>query len=243
MWAKKRIEDNHYFRIFGSRVLFFLLAPWLIICIFLFPYIVSVSTPEDRTTAYVIAAVFSACCLAGLLVGIDSKRFGKAIIVITISIPAAYLWYFIDIFFIEGMELTPGQRKSDSTPWNAILGFCVFGIPCVLTTVRILKGKKWSAAEEQHSEYPFCTHFFIACSTERAFDETDAELVEDICSKIDECLTREDLGEIQVVEHNEDRIEIYIHSSDESRLEGYISSIMEPHSRLKYKLRKDPTSP
>ncbi|WP_269541355.1 hypothetical protein [Cerasicoccus fimbriatus] len=235
-------ENHHYFRIFGSRVLFFMLAPWLIICIFLFPYITTVSTPEDKTAAYLMAVVFSACCLSGLLVGIDSKRFGKAILVITVSVPAAYLWYFIDTFFLEGMELTPSQRKSDATPWNAILGFCAFGIPSILATIGILKGKKWNTAEEQHGEYAFCTHFFISCSTEREFDETDAKIVEGICKELNEFLVREEFGEIPVVEYNEDQIEIYINSSDESRLEGYISQSIKPHSRLKYELRKDPTS-
>ncbi len=47
-----------------------------------------------------------------------------------------YVLYFIDTYFVEKQPLAPSARRSEATPWNAIMGFLVIGIPCLWFTIR-----------------------------------------------------------------------------------------------------------
>ncbi|HEY1108170.1 MAG TPA: hypothetical protein VGE76_06050 [Opitutaceae bacterium] len=111
------------------------MAPWLAVCVPLLPFMVHFGTPERGVAPIAIAYVFSATCLFGLLAAINSRRFGWMLIFVTGAVPAAYLWYFCDTYFVDGKELSPGGRTSEATPWNALLGFLFIGVPCLLSTV------------------------------------------------------------------------------------------------------------
>ena len=124
------------FSIFGSRVYFFLLAPWLLLGILVFSVILYGQIEEKRLSGVLISAVLAVCCLCGLLIGISPMRFGWTVIFVTGSVAVGYIWYFCDTYFGEGQALTPSARRSEATPWNAMLGFIFIGLPCMIFTVR-----------------------------------------------------------------------------------------------------------
>ena len=128
------------FSIFGSRVLFCVLAPVLILCIPVFARQALTCLREGNLPGTLISVILTICCTSGLLIGISIRRFGWTSIFITVSIPAAYIWYFCDTFFVEKQPLTPGAARSETTPWNALIGFVVFGLPCVAASYRTVRG-------------------------------------------------------------------------------------------------------
>ena len=73
------------FSIFGSRVLFWMLAPWLTLCIPMFTYQAITCAREDNLGGTLICAVLVLCCLSGLLIGISVRRFGWSGIFITLA--------------------------------------------------------------------------------------------------------------------------------------------------------------
>lgn len=137
------------FSIFGSRALFWLLAPWLLASVPTFAYLAVSCFREDNLTGILISVVLTICCLSGLLLGVSIRRFGWTAIFITLAIPAGYIWYFCDTFFVEGQRITPTARRAESTPWNAIMGFIVFGVPCLIASFMIIRG--WLSGGPQNA--------------------------------------------------------------------------------------------
>lgn len=132
--------QERWFTIFGSRVLFILLAPWLLLAVALFGAMTMESlVGEETQRSWLIGGVLTLVCLSGLLIGVSPRHFGWMIVIITTVIPLAYVWYFYETYFVEGQSLTLTGGKSDASPANAILGFCFFGIPCLVFTWRRVK--------------------------------------------------------------------------------------------------------
>lgn len=53
---------------------------------------------------------------------------------VTGVVALCYRLYFIDTYFVEKRSLAPSGRRTEATPWNAVLGFVVIGIPCLWFT-------------------------------------------------------------------------------------------------------------
>lgn len=125
------------FSVFGSRLLFFALAPWLLVCIPLFPYMAYNFSRGAGTT--ILAAMVSLLCTLGLLVAVDSWRFIRLNIGFLILVPITYVWYYCQTYFVDGMRFSPSFRLSESSPFGAFLGFFVWGVPSILGAFSLLK--------------------------------------------------------------------------------------------------------
>jgi hypothetical protein len=133
--------------LFGSRLLFFALAPWLVVCIPLFPYMAY--NFGQSTGAVLLAGVLSTACALGLLLAIDRRRFLFLSIGLLLLVPAAYVWYFCATFFGDGMPLAP-TRRSDASPFNAVLGFVIWGVPSLFLARRLIgKARRLRAVKAQ----------------------------------------------------------------------------------------------
>ena len=124
------------FTIFGSRLLFWLLAPWVIAGAMFFPYLAHQAFLAKETTGVVIAVVLSLCCIFFLMMALSPGRFGWLSIFISGSIALAYVWYFCDIYFIHHQAVKPSLDFAAPSPFNAILGFLVWGLPSAIFTIR-----------------------------------------------------------------------------------------------------------
>jgi hypothetical protein len=124
------MKIHRRFSVFGSRLLYLALAPWLLVCIPLFPYMAF--TFGKSIHSILLSVVISAICLAGLFVATDSWRFIKVTIALLALVPVVYLWYFCHVFFGESMALTPSLRLSDATPFSALAGGVFWGLPAII---------------------------------------------------------------------------------------------------------------
>jgi hypothetical protein len=133
------------FTIFGSRLLFWLLAPWVIAGALFFPYLAYQAFVAKETTGAIIAVVLSLCCIFFLLMAISPSRFAWLSVFIGGSITMAYVWYFCDTYLVHHEAIIPTLDFSEPTPFNAILGFLVWGLPSLLFTIsriRVLVNKR-----------------------------------------------------------------------------------------------------
>jgi len=127
-WLLFLMRAHRPFTVFGSRFLFFALAPWLLVCIPLFPYM-AINFGDGAGVA-MPAALASALCLVGLLVAVDSWRFLRLNIAMLYFVPIAYLGYFALTYFRFGQPLALSARPSQPSPFNALLGLLFWGVPC-----------------------------------------------------------------------------------------------------------------
>jgi hypothetical protein len=96
---------------------------------------------DEWTAARVIGQVaFTAIALGLLVATIAPSRGAWGIRVVTFTIFAAYLSYLLYEFWFSGQQLSISPRRSQATPFNAILGFLFFGVPCLIYT---LWGSTW----------------------------------------------------------------------------------------------------
>ena len=148
------MKIHRRFAVFGSRFLFFALAPWLLICIPLFPYMAY--TFDRSSSSVLLSSMASTICLVGLLVATDSWRFIRLTIGLLILVPIGYVWYFCLVFFADRIPFSASFRISQSTPFNAFMGLLIWGVPAVLGARRLIKkAKRISAAEAKlHQRRP-----------------------------------------------------------------------------------------
>ena len=134
--------------VFGSRFLFFALAPWLLVCVPLFPYMAYNFSDGIGTT--LLAASESALCVLGSLVTIDSWSFIRLTIGFLWLVPIVYAWYFCQTLFADGMSFTPSLRISRVSPFSGFLGFLVWGIPSIFGARRLMrKARRIRGVEEK----------------------------------------------------------------------------------------------
>ena len=123
------------FTIFGSRLLFWLLAPWVIGGALFFPYLTYQELLVHETVGVLIGAVLSLCCIFFLIMS-EFPRLWWLSLFISGSIAGAYVWYFCDTFFVRHQAVKPSLNTAQATPFNAILGFLVWGLPSTIFTVQ-----------------------------------------------------------------------------------------------------------
>lgn len=118
-------------------VLLFVTPVAVLIAMFMFVFF----SADEWTPARAIGQVgFTAVALGLVVATVAPSRGGWGIRVVTFTIFAAYLLYLIHEFWFSGQELAISTRISQPSPFNSILGFLFFGIPCLLYT---LWGSTW----------------------------------------------------------------------------------------------------
>lgn len=144
--AKALMKIHRRFSVFGSRFLYFALVPWLLVCISLFPYMAF--NFGSGISSVLLSAIVSTTCFVGVLVATDSWRFIRLTIALLLLVPVAYIWYFAQTFFADQMSFTPSLRVSQSTPFNALLGFLIWGVPSMIgARVLLQKARRISAVD------------------------------------------------------------------------------------------------
>ena len=114
----------------GSRLYFWLVAPWVILGIVAFILVAKGSFEGGKKMAGMLASYFAFLCALGMY-AMTSKIHGLACgRVIAGTLALLYVAYFCFTYFIEGQSLMPTGRKSDASPFNAICGFIFIGLPC-----------------------------------------------------------------------------------------------------------------
>ena len=127
------------FTVFGSRLFFWMLAPWIIAGVLFFPYLAYQAFLAKETMGVIIAASLSLCYVSFLLMALSPGRFGWLSVFISGSIAAAYVWYFCDTYFVHHQPVKFSLNFAEPTPVNALLGFLVWGLPSLLFTIRGIK--------------------------------------------------------------------------------------------------------
>jgi len=117
-------------RFLGSRIYFWLVAPWVLIGIVAFLFVAKGSFEDGRTMAGVASSYFAFLCMLGMYAMLSKKHGLACGRIVAGTVALAYVAYFVGTFFIEGQSLMPTGRRSDSTPFNAIWGFIAIGLPC-----------------------------------------------------------------------------------------------------------------
>jgi hypothetical protein len=113
-------------------VLLFAAPVAVLIAVFMFVFF----SADEWTLARAIGqAGFTAIALGLVVATVAPSKGGWGIRVVTFTIFAAYLAYLIHQFWFSGQEVTLSSRMSQPSPFNSILGFLFFGIPCLLYTL------------------------------------------------------------------------------------------------------------
>jgi hypothetical protein len=89
-----------------------------------------------RPADVALEAVLVVVCLC-LVVSIASARASSwATRVIAFIVFAAYLGYLVHELAFSGKPIFAAGPRSAANPFNAILGFCIIGLPCLLYAIR-----------------------------------------------------------------------------------------------------------
>lgn len=120
----------------GSRFIFWCVGPLVLLCGLGFvigaPFAFALKDWKAGT-ALLLLGICGICLYLALL---NPKRFLWAARVVTGIVALCYVLYFAETYFVEKQEMTPSRKKSEATPWNAIMGFILIALPCIWFTVR-----------------------------------------------------------------------------------------------------------
>ncbi len=134
----------------GSRFVFWTLGPFLLFCFLVFGLLAIPAFATKEWIGASILTVLSLGCFFLFLSLLKTKKFAWAFRVVTALVAFAYSYYVIHEFFIEKEEVSISTNRAESTPWNAVLGFVVIGVPCYLITIFGMPRKK-EESENQSS--------------------------------------------------------------------------------------------
>lgn len=109
-----------------SRIWFWILAPFALPA-------AAVPLLLDMRSGLQLAvgATWSALCLLLVVASWDPRRFKWAARIVTGAVFVAYLAYLIHELVFTDKPIDPRVRRSQPSPWNAILGFTIVGVPCL----------------------------------------------------------------------------------------------------------------
>ena len=118
------------FTIFGSRLYFWLLLPWVLGGLFFFPYLAHYEFSVKETVGVVVALIFFLWCVFILLAGASPPRFSWLIYLVTGSLSLLSVWYFYDIYFVRGESFSrnPGAVHALEVYGVHFLIFSIVGI-------------------------------------------------------------------------------------------------------------------
>lgn len=118
-------------------VLLFVTPLAVLLAVFMFFFF---STDEWTTERVIGQLGFTAIAVGLVIATVAPERGAWGIRIVTFTIFLAYLFYLIYELWFSGQELSVSIRRSQSTPFNSILGFLFFGVPCLVYT---LWGSTW----------------------------------------------------------------------------------------------------
>jgi len=101
------------------------------------------SDTEGWTGQNIISQMAISSLAFGLLVtALAPQRGWWGIRLAAFVIFASYFWYIIDQFLIQGSAVDLTVERSTKSPFNALLGLLIFGIPCLMFSLwGDIKGK------------------------------------------------------------------------------------------------------
>ncbi|MFL6332192.1 MAG: hypothetical protein ACJ754_02510 [Pyrinomonadaceae bacterium] len=117
----------------GSRFIFRALAPVLLFCAVVLPFLVAEWTAWGVLFVSLVEALLL-CFMLGLY---DPQRFRWATRCVTAVVFCAYLAYAVESVFLGGEGAGgAGGGRSGTSPQNAVAGFIAIGLPCLWYTIR-----------------------------------------------------------------------------------------------------------
>jgi hypothetical protein len=82
----------------------------------------------------IVLAVLVVVPMALIMATLFPKKGRWGIKIVTFIIWAAYLWYLIDEFIFTDSKFEPTLDTATPSPFNALFGFLIIGVPCLLYT-------------------------------------------------------------------------------------------------------------
>jgi hypothetical protein len=115
------------FTIFGSRLYFLLLLPWVLGGLFFFPYLAHYELSVKEMFGSVVVLILFLWCVFILLAGVFPQRFSWLIYLVTGSLSLISVWYFYDTYFVQGESF---RRNADALHALEVYGvhFLIFSI-------------------------------------------------------------------------------------------------------------------
>lgn len=128
------------FTIFGSRLFFWLLLPWVLGGLFFFPYLAYYEISVKEMFGFVVGLILFLWCLFLLLASVMPQRFSWLIYLITGSISLFYMWYFYDSYFVRGESIS---RNGDAAHGMELYGvhFFIFTVVGLRTLMKLRRNK------------------------------------------------------------------------------------------------------
>ena len=116
-----------------GRFLRWSLSPVLLTCAVLFSFESVTCQEKGNTAGLAIGLALVVACIAGLLALWGVRHAGR---IVTGLIGSGYAAYIYHQCFVEfDGDWGWGASRAETTPINSILGFLVFGVPCLIYTI------------------------------------------------------------------------------------------------------------
>lgn len=119
----------------GSRFIFWSLGPLSLLVAGIVVRVAYTQYVEGRFAGCGMAVAASLVCVCFFLALLNGPFFWWAGRVVGASVFGVYLWYLLDTWLIHPKPLSIGGARSGATPWNALCGLAIIGIPCLCYTV------------------------------------------------------------------------------------------------------------
>lgn len=120
----------------GSPFIFWSLGPLFLLVAAVFVRFACTQFTEGHFGRFGSAVAIAVVCVCFFLALLNGSYFWWAGRVVAVCVFGAYLWYLLDTWLIHPKPFAIGGRRSDATPWNALCGLVIFGIPCLLYAFR-----------------------------------------------------------------------------------------------------------
>lgn len=97
--------------------------------LFMFVFFDDGGWTTERTVGQAILTAITVLVVAAT---VAPDRAWWAFRILAFSVFAVYFWYLITQFVIEAKPLEFPPRSGERSPMNALMGFLVFGVPCLI---------------------------------------------------------------------------------------------------------------
>ncbi len=126
------------FTLFGSRLFFWLLLPWVLGGLLFFPYLAYYEFSVKEMFGVVVGLILFLWCVFILLAALLPQRFGWLIYLVTGSLSVASVWYFYDSYFVQGKSFSRNPEALHALELYGVhfLIFSVIGIRAAMRQKR-----------------------------------------------------------------------------------------------------------
>lgn len=121
---------RNFFR--SSAFMRWSLSPFLVLFIVLMPFLIPGWT-MGRALNFIGIEVVCVSFLLGLW--LPPRHAILAFRVVALLVFCSFAFYLYDMLFLSGKPLTPTGSRAAASPGNAVLGFCLIGLPCLLFAI------------------------------------------------------------------------------------------------------------